>query len=139
MARAICDWVLDNAFRDEAVRGCGVGGGEAMLRSGYRGGKCADINRLMIALCRAAGLPTCDVYGVRLGPSDFVTCLASGPDVTRAQHCRGEVWFEGDGWLPVDPADVAKGGNCTQQPLGSPLVHAQRERLFGSWEMTWAA
>jgi len=138
-ARAIYDWVVDNAFRDEAVRGCGVGGVEAMLRTGYLGGKCADINSLMVALCRAAGLPARDVYGVRLGPSDFVRCLGAGPDVTHAQHCRGEVWLDGEGWLPVDPADVAKAVNCVKAPLTSPMIQAQRERLFGSWEMNWAA
>ena len=139
-ARAVYDWVVDNTFRDAAVRGCGIGGVEALLRSGRLGGKCADINSLMVALCRAAGVPARDSYGVRLGPSDQVKVLGlSSPDATHAQHCRAEVWLAGEGWLPVDPADVRKVVLDGHAAVDSPLVKAERERLFGSWEMNWAA
>jgi transglutaminase-like putative cysteine protease len=138
-ARAIYDWVVDNTFRDAAVKGCGIGGVESILRTGYLGGKCADINSLMTALCRAAGLPARDVYGVRLGPSQIQPVLgARTPDVTRAQHCRVEVFVDGEGWLPVDPADVRKVVLEANLPVDSPLVLAERERLFGGWEMNWA-
>ena len=138
-ARAIYDWVVDNTFRDAAVKGCGIGGVEGMLRSGYLGGKCADINSLMTALCRAAGLPARDVYGVRLGPSQIQPVLgAKTSDVTKAQHCRVEVHLDGEGWLPVDPADVRKVVLEANLPVDSPQVKAERERLFGSWEMNWA-
>jgi transglutaminase-like putative cysteine protease len=139
-ARAIYDWVVDHTFRDAAVRGCGLGGVEAMLRTGYLGGKCADINSLMVALCRAAGLPARDVYGVRIGPSRILPCLGlKSSDATRGQHCRAEVHIAGEGWLPVDPADVRKVVLETKAPVDSDLVRAQRERLFGAWEMNWAA
>lgn len=139
-ARAIYDWVVDNTFRDGATRGCGVGGIDHMLRSGFLGGKCADINSLMVGLSRAAGLPARDAYGVRLGPSSIIKVLgASGPDVTHAQHCRAEVFIGGEGWLPVDPADVRKVVLDGKLAVDSPEVKAQRERLFGSWEMNWAA
>jgi transglutaminase-like putative cysteine protease len=138
-ARAIYDWVVDNCFRDAAVRGCGIGGVEGMLKSGYLGGKCADINSLAVALFRASDLPARDVYGVRLGPSKFQPSLgAKSADVTHAQHCRAEVWLDGEGWLPVDPADVRKVVLEAQLPVTSPQVQAERERLFGSWEMNWA-
>jgi hypothetical protein len=138
-ARAIYDWVVDNTFRDAAVRGCGIGGVEAMLKSGFMGGKCADINSLFVALCRAQGLPARDVYGVRLGPSVQQASLgARTSDVTHAQHCRAEVWLEGEGWLPADPADVRKVVLEANLPLTSPQVKAERERLFGNWEMNWA-
>ena len=138
-ARAIYDWVADNCFRDAAVRGCGIGGVEGMLKTGYLGGKCADINSLAVALFRAADLPARDVYGVRLGPSKFQPSLgAKTTDVTHAQHCRAEVWLDGEGWLPVDPADVRKVVLEQQLPVTSPQVKAERERLFGSWEMNWA-
>ena len=137
-ARAIYDWVVDNTFRDAAVRGCGIGGVESMLRTGYLGGKCADINSLMTALCRAAGLPARDVYGVRLGPSQIQPVLgAKTSDVTKAQHCRVEVHLDGEGWLPVDPADVRKVVLEANLPVDSAAVKAERERLFGSWEMNW--
>jgi transglutaminase-like putative cysteine protease len=138
-ARAIYDWVVDNCFRDAAVRGCGIGGVEGMLKTGYLGGKCADINSLAVALFRASDLPARDVYGVRLGPSKFQPSLgAKSADVTHAQHCRAEVWLDGEGWLPVDPADVRKVVLEAQLPADSPQVKAERERLFGSWEMNWA-
>ena len=138
-ARAIYDWVVDNTFRDAAVKGCGIGGVESMLKSGYLGGKCADINSLMTALCRASGLPARDVYGVRLGPSQIQPVLgARTSDVTKAQHCRVEVHLDGEGWLPVDPADVRKVVLEANLPVESPQVKAERERLFGSWEMNWA-
>lgn len=139
-ARAIYDWVVTNTFRDAAVRGCGAGGVENMLLSGYLGGKCADINGLTVALCRAAGLPARDVYGVRLGPSKETACLGvKGPEITRAQHCRAEVHLEGEGWVPIDPADVRKIVLETKASVDSPEVAAARERLFGSWEGNWAA
>jgi transglutaminase-like putative cysteine protease len=138
-ARAIYDWVVDNTFRDAATRGCGIGGIDNMLRSGLMGGKCADINSLMVGLSRAAGLPARDAYGVRLGPSAFVKQLGASGDVSHAQHCRAEVWLDGEGWLPVDPADVRKVVLEAKLPVDSPEVKAQRERLFGSWEMNWMA
>jgi transglutaminase-like putative cysteine protease len=61
--------------------------------------------------------------------------------VTKAQHCRAEVYLDGHGWVPVDPADVRKvvleepPGN---RPIDDDMVKA-RARLFGSWEMNWMA
>ena len=138
-ARAIYDWVVDNTFRDAAVRGCGIGGVESMLRTGFLGGKCADINGLMVGLCRAAGLPARDAYGIRVGPSRIIKQLGASGDVTHAQHCRAEVWLAGEGWLPVDPADVRKVVLEAKLAVDSPQVRAQRERLFGAWEMNWVA
>jgi transglutaminase-like putative cysteine protease len=137
--RAIYDWVVDNTFRDAAVRGCGTGGIENMLETGLLGGKCADINSLMTGLCRAAGIPARDAYGVRLAPSAFIKPLGASGDVSHAQHCRAEAWIEGEGWLPVDPADVRKVVLEAKLAVDSPEVKAQRERLFGSWEMNWMA
>ncbi len=138
--RAIYDWVVDSTFRDAATRGCGTGDIENMLTTGRMGGKCADINSLLVGLCRASGIPARDVYGVRLGPSQFVHVLGpSTPDVTKAQHCRVEAWLPGEGWLALDPADVRKVVLEAKLPVDSPEVRAQRERLFGGWEMNWAA
>jgi transglutaminase-like putative cysteine protease len=137
--RAIYDWVVDNTFRDAATRGCGIGGIESMLRTGFMGGKCADINSLMVGLCRAAGIPARDAYGIRVGPSRIIKQLGASGDVTHAQHCRAEMWLAGEGWFPVDPADVRKVVLEAKLPVTSPEVRAQRERLFGSWEMNWVA
>lgn len=143
-ARAIYAWIVDNTFRDPKVRGCGLGNIKAMLETGNLGGKCADLNALYVGLARAAGLPARDVYGLRVAASKF-GYKSLGPStevVTKAQHCRAEVYLDGFGWVPVDPADVRKvvleepPGNL---PLDDPKVVAARQTLFGSWEMNWLA
>ena len=143
-AREIYDWIVDHTFRDPKTRGCGVGDIRFMLESGDLGGKCADLNALFVGLARAAGLPARDVYGVRIAKSEhgYKSLGVSSANVTKAQHCRAEVYIRGAGWFPVDPADVRKvaleepPGN---RPPGDELVQKARERLFGSWEMNWMA
>jgi transglutaminase-like putative cysteine protease len=143
-AKAIYEWVVTNTFRDPKVRGCGVGDVKTMLKSGTLGGKCADLNALYVCLCRAAGLPARDVYGVRVARSEF-GYRSMGPsteNVTRAQHCRAEVYLDAWGWVPVDPADVRKvvlEERPTPLAVDDPLVQAVRLKLFGAWEMNWVA
>jgi transglutaminase-like putative cysteine protease len=143
-ARAIYDWIIDNTFRDPKTIGCGVGDIRFMLESGNLGGKCADLNGLFVGLCRAAGIPARDVYGIRVAASDmgFRTLGLSSENATTAQHCRAEVYLTGYGWVPVDPADVRK--VALEEPpghlaIGDERVRIARERLFGSWEMNWVA
>jgi transglutaminase-like putative cysteine protease len=143
-ARAIYDWIVDNTFRDPKTRGCGVGDIRFMLESGNLGGKCADLNALFVGLCRAAGIPARDVYGLRVAPSEkgFRSLGLSSHDATKAQHCRAEVYLAGYGWVPVDPADVRK--VALEEPPGNLAISDERvklarERLFGSWEMNWIA
>jgi transglutaminase-like putative cysteine protease len=140
-ARAIYEWVVDNAFRDPKVRGCGVGDIRAMLETGNLSGKCADLNALYVGLARAVGIPARDVYGVRVADSAEFKSLGKSGDITRAQHCRAEFYLAGFGWVPVDPADVRKvvleerGGI----PLTDPTAQRARVKLFGQWEMNWLA
>ena len=134
---AIYEWVVDNTFRDPATRGCGLGDIKSLLVSKRLGGKCADINSLMTALCRASGVPARDVYGIRFAPSAYEKCLGASGDISHAQHCRAEAWIEGVGWFPVDPADVRKVVLEANLPVASPPVRETRQRLFGSWEMNW--
>jgi transglutaminase-like putative cysteine protease len=136
-ARAIYDWVVDNTFRDPATRGCGLGNIANMLETGYLGGKCADISSLMVGLCRAAGIPAREIYGVRVADSRQFKSLGRSGDVTKAQHCRAEIYLEPQGWMPVDPADVRKVVLEEKLPVDAEPVRALRERLFGSWEMNW--
>jgi transglutaminase-like putative cysteine protease len=143
-ARAIYEWIVDNTFRDPKVRGCGRGDIRVLLETGYMGGKCADLNALYVGLARAAGLPARDVYGIRVAKSElgYKSLGASSEKVTKAQHCRAEVYLTQFGWVPVDPADVRKvvleepPGN---RPLSDEMVTSARKRLFGSWEMNWMA
>jgi transglutaminase-like putative cysteine protease len=136
-ARAIYDWIVDNTFRRAETRGCGLGNIVFMLESGDLGGKCADINSLYVGLARAAGLPARDFFGVRVADSNTTKSLGKSGDITRAQHCRAEVYIDGKGWFPVDPADVRKVVLEEKIPADSDKVKALRERLFGNWEMNW--
>jgi transglutaminase-like putative cysteine protease len=136
-ARAIYDWIVDNTFRRAETRGCGLGNIVFMLESGDLGGKCADINSLFVGLARSAGLPARDFFGIRVADSKVTKSLGKSGDITKAQHCRAEVYIENKGWLPVDPADVRKVVLEEDIPVGSEKVKALRERLFGNWEMNW--
>ena len=143
-ARAIYEWIVENTFRDPKIRGCGIGDIRFMLESKDLGGKCADLNALYVGLARAAGLPARDVYGIRIAKSElgYKSLGASSENVTKAQHCRAEVYLGGYGWVPVDPADVRK--VVLEEPPGNrslddDMVKKARARLFGSWEMNWMA
>jgi Transglutaminase-like enzymes, putative cysteine proteases len=66
-----------------------------MIKTGNLNGKCADLNALYVGLARSVGLPARDVYGIRVVPSQFgYKALGAGSEnVTKAQHCRAEVWL----------------------------------------------
>ena len=143
-ARAIYEWIVENTFRNPKTRGCGVGDIRFMLESRNLGGKCADLNALYVGLARAASLPARDVYGIRVAKSEmgYKSLGASSENVTKAQHCRAEVYLGDYGWVPVDPADVRK--VVLEEPPGNrrledDMVKKARARLFGSWEMNWMA
>lgn len=98
-AEAVYDWVVENTFRDPNVKGCGVGDVEVTLAK--RGGKCADISSVFVALARASGVPAREVFGLRLGKK-------AEQDMTGGHHCWAEFYQPAYGWVPVDPADVRK-------------------------------
>jgi transglutaminase-like putative cysteine protease len=143
-ARAIYNWIVDNTERNPKTRGCGVGDIKVLLETGNLSGKCADLNALFVGLARSVGLPARDVYGLRVIKSQFgYRSLGAGsPNVTRAQHCRAEVYLQAHGWVPIDPADVRK-VILEEKPqpttVNDPLVTAMRPKLFGGWEMNWLA
>jgi transglutaminase-like putative cysteine protease len=144
-AQALYEWVVNNTHREPKTRGCGVGDIKAMLESGNLGGKCADINALFVGLARSVGIPARDLYGVRLAPSAFGYKALSGnsADITRAQHCRAEVYLADYGWVAMDPADVAKvmreeTSEWIKTP-SHPLIAPVKQALFGSWEGNWLA
>lgn len=143
-ARAIYEWIVVNTFRNPKTRGCGVGDIRYMLETKDLEGKCADLNALYVGLAHAVGLPARDAYGIRVAKSDlgYKSLGTSAATITKAQHCRAEVYLQEYGWVPVDPADVRKvvleepPGNRT---LDDPMVKEIRSRLFGAWEMNWIA
>ena len=141
--RRLYDWVVSRTYREPKVRGCGVGDIKTMLETGNLSGKCADINALFVGLCRAAGIPARDIYGVRLVPSEFgYKELGANPaSLKGAQHCRAEVYLKGHGWVAMDPADVTKVMRQETpewiKDAGHPIVAPVRKALFGSWEGNW--
>jgi transglutaminase-like putative cysteine protease len=143
-ARALYEWVVENTFRNAKTKGCGVGDVGWMLKTGNLNGKCADLNALYVAMARSVGVPARDLYGIRVVPSEFgFKALGAGStNVTKAQHCRAEVWLSSSGWTPVDPADVRKvvlEEPPTNLSMSDLKVMAARKTLFGSWEGNWLA
>lgn len=98
-ARAVYDWVCENMYRDPETRGCGPGDVCSLLER--PGGKCADIHSVFVALARAAGVPSREIFGIRQGKT-------AEQDITGWQHCWAEFYLPGYGWVPVDPGDVRK-------------------------------
>ena len=98
-ARAIYDWIVDNMYRDPQIKGCGIGDVEKLLES--LGGKCGDIHSVYVSLARSVGVPSREVFGIRIPGG-------KGGDMTKAQHCWAEFYLPGYGWVPVDAADVRK-------------------------------
>ena len=139
-ARALYEWVVENTIRDPKTPGCGLGDVASMLKSGYLGGKCADLNGLFVAMCRSLRIPARDSYGIRVADSRRgYKCLGKTGDISKAQHCRAEFYTAGLGWVPVDPADVRK--LILEEPgeltLEDSKVQGARATLFGGWEMNW--
>ncbi|TFZ08750.1 transglutaminase-like domain-containing protein [Ramlibacter humi] len=141
--RRLYDWVVANAFREPAVRGCGEGDIKTMLETGNLGGKCADINALFVGLCRSVGVPAHDVYGLRLAPSAFgyKELGSNSASLKGAQHCRAEVFLQSRGWVAMDPADVAKVMRQETpqwiKTVDHPLVAPVYRGLYGGWEGNW--
>ncbi|MFO7579532.1 MAG: transglutaminase-like domain-containing protein [Nitrosomonas halophila] len=138
-ARAIYDWVIDNATFDNNRRGQGWGDVQNMLAKDDLNGKCVDIHALFVGLARASGIPARQKYGIRINDSVLNKHLGKFGDVSRAQHCRAEFYLAGFGWVPVDPADVNEVMALDMLPRNHELIAQLREKLFGSWEMNWVA
>ena len=143
--RALYDWTIANTYRNVDTRGCGVGDVKAALETTNFGGKCADNNAIFVALCRSLGIPARDIYGVRIAPSAFgyKELGAGSANITRAQHCRAEVFLAGYGWVAMDPADVGKVQRVETaewiKTVDHPVVAPVHKALFGAWEGNWLA
>lgn len=120
-AAAVYNWIVENMYRDPAVKGCGLGEVEMLLTR--RGGKCADISSVFVALARAAGVPAREVFGIRLPKG-------KEGDMTRAQHCWAEYYQPGYGWVVVDPADVRKA--ILEKKMTLEEARPLREYYFGA-------
>ncbi len=124
-AKAIYDWICANMHRDPKTIGCGKGNVCLLLQT--RGGKCTDIHSVFIALCRAAGVPAREIFGIRLGKKAV-------QDITKWQHCWAEFYLPGYGWVPVDPADVRKMMLKKSLTLDDPETADFRRYFWGGWD-----
>ncbi|MBV5277704.1 MAG: transglutaminase family protein [Campylobacteraceae bacterium] len=141
-AKVIYLWVTENMYRDNAVMGCGLGDAGKAIEQNILGGKCTDISSVFVALLRSVGVPSREIFGIRLGSSKFSKACGSSDDlglakITGSEHCRAEFYIVGIGWVPCDPADVAKVILTEKMTLNDPLVQKVREYFFGNWEMNW--
>ena len=124
-ARAIYDWTCANMYRDPNTKGCGPGDVCALLQT--PGGKCTDIHSVFVSLCRAAGVPAREVFGIRQGKKAV-------EDITKWQHCWAEFFLPGYGWVPVDPADVRKMMLTQNLQQDDPKTKEYREYFWGAWD-----
>jgi len=121
-ARAIYDWTCENSYRNPNTRGCGKGDVCQLLQD--PGGKCTDISSLFVALCRAAGVPAREIFGIRLGKKET-------EEITTWQHCWAEFYLPGYGWVPVDPADVRKAMLVEKLELKDAKTREYRDYFWG--------
>jgi len=140
--KVIYDWITEVTFRDPSIIGCGVGHAGKMMESGYFGGKCTDISSLFVAFLRAAGVPAREVFGIRTGKSSFSKALGKSDqngfaDISSWQHCRVEYYIPGVGWIPSDPADIAKLMLVEGLKYSDKRVQELKNRYLHSWEMNW--
>jgi transglutaminase-like putative cysteine protease len=124
-AKAIYDWICENMYRDPKTIGCGPGDVCSLLER--PGGKCTDIHSVYVALCRAAGVPAREVFGIRQGKK-------TPTDITKWQHCWAEFYLPGYGWVPVDPADVRKMMLKHDLKLEDQKTKEYREYFWGAWD-----
>lgn len=136
-AKAIYDWVIDNAQYDENTRGRGQGDVRTMLEKNELNGKCVDLNSLFVALARAANIPARNQYGIRINESSLHDSIGQYGDISQAQHCRAEFFLAGHGWIPVNPSDVRQVSKLEKLPLDDAKIMQLREKFFGTWEMNW--
>ncbi len=124
-AKAIYDWTCENMYRDPNTRGCGPGNVCLLLEK--PGGKCTDIHSVFVSLCRAAGVPAREVFGIRLGKK-------AEEDISTWQHCWAEFYLPGYDWVPVDPADVRKMMLVEKLEPADPKTKHYRDYFWGGWD-----
>lgn len=143
-AYAIYDWTVTNMYRDESVKGCGLGDATKILEQKAFGGKCTDISSVFVALLRNANIPAREVFGIRVGQSKISNACGKADEnglakVSGAQHCRCEFFIDGIGWVPADPADVAKVRLQEKLTDKDQKFLDVKKYFFGNWEMNWVA
>jgi transglutaminase-like putative cysteine protease len=89
--RAFYDYVGDNLTY--TFNGANWGAQAAL---GDMGADCTEFASLMIALCRASGIPARYIEGLAVPGEET-------KDSARTEHAWLEVYLPGNGWVPMDP------------------------------------
>jgi transglutaminase-like putative cysteine protease len=101
---------------------------EAVLAG--RRGVCQDFAHLLIALCRATGLPARYISG-------YLFDTGKPADAVLASHAWTEVYLEGRGWLGLDPThNRATGPLYTRVAIGRDYADAAPVRGIYQGEAT---
>jgi hypothetical protein len=90
-SRAFYDWIGDNISYD----GYDPDDRGALFALQNKGGDCSEFSYLMVALCRAGGIPARFVEGI--------TCGSAATGLSVEQHDWMEFYLPGIGWVPADP------------------------------------
>lgn len=118
-ARGVYDWTIAHTFRNPDVKGCGLGRAIETLTKANGGGKCADISSVFVTVLRAAGVPSRDVFGLRIA--------GKTGEITGDFHCWSEFYLPGRGWVQADPADVRKAMLVERFELDDPKTERSAE------------
>ncbi len=108
--RAYYDYIGDNLLY---TYNGGDWGAQAAL--GEFGADCTEYASLMVALCRAAGIPARYLEGLQLSGSD--------EGEARLEHAWVEVYLPGIGWTPSDPTLGRIQGSRERYFAGMPADH----------------
>ncbi len=143
-AQTIYDWTVTTMYRDESLKGCGIGDAKKSIEEKIYGGKCTDISSVFVALLRNSGIPAREIFGIRAGQSKISNACGKADEkgfatITGAQHCRAEFYIDGLGWVPADPADVTKVRLAEKLNNEDKKFQDTKKYFFGSWEMNWVA
>jgi transglutaminase-like putative cysteine protease len=109
VAKAVYLWVLDHStYQTNARRGreSKLWGALDLLHSGQ--GECGDYAALLVALCRAAGIPARSVVG-----------FWANRGQANAPHVWAEFFLPGIGWIPVDPSVGDSGWLAQERCFGN--------------------
>jgi transglutaminase-like putative cysteine protease len=98
-ARKLYDYVISTMHSDGDDAETGRGDSTSTLKSAH--GDSADISSLYIALARGSGIPARFEIGFAI-PTD------AREGVLANYHCWAQIYLQGIGWVPVDPADGAR-------------------------------
>ncbi len=112
-ARAIYDHVItDIQDSEHAEMPADATGGDVAATLRSQRGTAIDMAAAFVALCRAAGIPARTVIGIKL-PKGVRQGTIAG------RHGWAEVWLEGAGWVPVDPAEGKRNPSRRDYYFGS--------------------